>query len=49
LGLFEFLFEPFQFNIEVLIAIDAEVITDTTTIGRDGLVIGNSVEVEEFL
>ena len=47
--LLEFFFQPFQFIVEVVETLDLQVIADTVAVGRDSLVIGNSVEVEEFL
>ena len=38
-----------QLFIEVVVAVDAEVIADTAAVGRDGLVVGNAVELEQLL
>ena len=38
-----------KFVIEVVISIYAEVIADAAAVGGDGLVVGDAVEVEEFL
>ena len=47
--LFQFFFKPLQLFIEVVVAIDAEVIADVAAVGRDGLVVGNAVELEQLL
>ena len=47
--LFQFFFKPLQLFIEVVVAIDAEVIADAAAVGGDGLVVGDAVELEQLL
>ena len=46
--LFQFFFKPLQLFIEVVVAIDAEVIADAAAVGGDGLVVGDAVELEQL-
>ena len=48
-ALLEFLFQPVQIGIEVVVAVEVEVIAHTAAIGRDGLVVRNAVETEQLL
>jgi len=48
-NLFQLLQDPFQLILEVVVATDAEIFTDTVAIGGDGLVVGDAVELEQFL
>ena len=47
------LFQPFlqsrQFVVEVVEAVDAEVIANATAVGCDGFVMGDAVELEQLL
>ena len=47
------LFQPFlqsrQFVVEVVEALQLQIVADTTTVWSDGLVVGDAVEVEKFL
>ena len=47
--LFQFLQDPFQIVVEVVVAADAEVVADTAAVGRDGLVVRDAVELEQLL
>ena len=47
--LFESLFQLFHLMVEVIEAVNLQVIADTTTIGRDGFVMGDAVKAEELL
>ena len=47
--LFQFLFQPVQREVKVVVAVEVEVIAHTAAIGRDGLVVGDAVEAEELL
>ena len=38
-----------QFEVDVVIAVDAEVVADAAAVGGDGLIVRNAVEAEEFL
>ena len=38
-----------KFVVDVVVAADAEVIADAAAVGRDGLVVGDAVETEQFL
>ena len=44
--LFEFLFKPLKFVIEVVISVDAQVVADTAAVGGNGFVVRNSIEME---
>ena len=48
-ALLEFLFQPVQCEVEVVVAVEVEVIAHTAAIGRDGLVVGDAVEAEELV
>ena len=48
-ALLEFLFQPVQCEVEVVVAVEVEVIAHTAAIGRDGLVVRNAVETEQLL
>ena len=47
--LFQFFFKPLQLFIEVVVAIDAEVIADAAAVGGDGLVVRDAIEAEQLL
>ena len=47
--LFQFFFKSLQLFIEVVVSVDAQVVADTAAVGRDGLVVGNAVELEQLL
>ena len=47
--LFQFFLQVLHFIIEIVEAVDLQVITDATAVGCDGLVVGDAVEVEELL
>ena len=47
--LFQFLFQPVQREVKVVVAVEVEVIAHTAAIGRDSLVVRNAVEAEQLL
>ena len=47
--LLQLLHRPLQFVLEVVVATDGEVFSDAAAVGRDGLVVGDAVELEEVL
>ena len=47
--LFQFLFQPLQFVVEVVVAVYAQVVTDAAAVGDDGFVVWNAVEAEQLL
>lgn len=48
-NLFQLLQDPFQLILEVVVATDAEIFTDTAAIGGDGLIVRDAVELEQLL
>jgi len=38
-----------QFVVEVVEALQLQIVADTAAVGRDGLVVGDAVETEQFL
>ena len=40
--------QPLQFGVEVVVATDAEIFAYAATVGGDGLVVGDAVELEQF-
>ena len=47
--LFESLFELFHLIVEVIEAVNLQVIANATAVGRDDLVVGDAVEAEQLL
>ena len=47
--LFQLFQEPLQFVLEDFIATDAKVFADSAAVGRNGLVVGDAIELEEVL
>ena len=48
-NLFQSLFEQFHLMVEVIEAVNLQVIADATAVGRDDLVVGDAAKAEEFL
>ena len=48
-GLFQFFLQVLHFIIEIVEAVDLQVIADATAVGCDGLVVGDAIKTEELL